>query len=600
MIDLHILFVATPKDGMVWVGEMLSGSGYQSHSLQVNAPSELETALYRQKWDVVFVTPIKNEFPLEQTVAALRRHDLDIPCILLSTGDLQLSLVDVLKIGAHDCVNLRDEGRLVPTVERELVSAALRYNVREQVVTDHLLQEIDQYILNKFGLREVVSRVTQRMVELFDFKLVWIGMKEEGGAIDIVAAAGETEYLKGVTVRWDGQPEGQGTTGTAIRENRPVVLSPESPQFKPWRERAKRFGVHSVLAMPLGIKGEVIGALMLYSQHEDAFDKLTVSRLSAFAARVTVAMLGAQEQQELRLMEMAMSNAANAMFITDREGNIVWLNEALSRISGYAVIEIVGNQPNMFSSGAHDAGFWQAMWREVLAGKAWRGDVVNKNKSGDLYTVTQSISPLSDAAGNTTHFLVVQQDISEKRRLEEEIHYLAYHDVLTELPNRMLFQDRVQQEITHAKRGKTQFAVLFIDLDGFKAVNDTRGHAAGDELLQIVASRLRSCVREGDTVARLGGDEFTILLRGATAGDGLQRVLRKLIKAVAQPCELGEFSASVTASVGVSLYPADAMGVEKLLIHADEAMYQAKQAGKNGYVIYGEDKNDNTSMEWQI
>jgi diguanylate cyclase (GGDEF)-like protein len=161
----------------------------------------------------------------------------------------------------------------------------------------------------------------------------------------------------------------------------------------------------------------------------------------------------------------------------------------------------------------------------------------------------------------------------------------------------MLFQDRVQQEITHAKRGKTQFAVLFIDLDGFKAVNDTRGHAAGDKLLRIIASRLRACVREGDTVARLGGDEFTILLRGAMVGDGLKRVLRKIINEVAQPCDLGEFNANVTASLGVSLYPSDATGVEKLLIHADEAMYQAKQAGKNCYVIYGDERKDNKPLE---
>ena len=596
MIALHILFVATPKDEMVRVIEMLSRSRYATHPLQIHTPSELESALPQRKWDVIFVTPVENEFSLEQTVSALRRYELDIPCIVLLTADTQLSLVEAFKKGAHDCVNLRDEGRLVPTVERELVAAALRYNVREQVVTDHLLQEIDQYILSKFDLNDVVKRVCQRLVDLFDFQLVWIGMKEVCGGIDIVAAAGETAYLEGVAVRWDEQPEGKGTTGTAIRENRPVVLSPDSPQFKPWRERAKKFGVHGVLAMPLGIKGEVIGALMLYSKHEDAFDKLTVSRLSAFAARVTVAMLGAQEQQELRLMHVAMSNAANAMFITNREGNIVWLNEALSRFSGYSIVEIIGNKPNMFSSGKHDDAFWQAMWQEVLAGKAWRGDVVNKNKSGGLYTVNQSISLLSDAAGKATHFLVVQQDISEMRRLQQEIHYMAYHDALTELPNRMLFQDRVQQEITHAKRGKTQFAVLFIDLDGFKAVNDARGHAAGDRLLRIVASRLRACVREGDTVARLGGDEFTILLRGAMAGDGLKRVLRKIIHEVAQPCALGEFNANVTASLGVSLYPADATGVEKLLIHADEAMYQAKQAGKNGYVIYGDENKDNNPL----
>jgi diguanylate cyclase (GGDEF)-like protein/PAS domain S-box-containing protein len=601
MINLRILFVATLKEEMVWVLDMFSKSGYETHPLQVNTPSELEAALPQNKWDVLFITPVKNEYSLEQTVSLLHRCELDIPCIVLLSEDNQIRLIDAFKKGAHDCINLGDEGRLVPTVERELVAAALRYNVREQVVTDHLLQEIDQYILSKYDLNDVVKRVCQRMVQLFDFQLVWIGMKEDDGGIDIIAAAGETDYLKGLVVRWDDRPEGRGTTGTAIRENRPVVLSPDSPQFKPWRERAKKFGVHGVLAMPLGIRGEVIGALMLYSEHEDAFDKLTVSRLSAFAARVTVAMLAAQEQQELRLMQVAMSNAANAMFITNREGQIVWMNEALTNFSGYSMMELVGRQPHIFNSGQHNPDFWKSMWTEILAGHAWRGDVLNRNKNGELYTVTQSVSPLVDALGRVTHFLVVQQDISEKRKLEEEIHYLAYHDVLTELPNRMLFQDRVQQEITHAKRGQTQFAVLFIDLDGFKAVNDTRGHAAGDKLLRIVASRLRSCVREGDTVARLGGDEFTILLREVIAGEGLNRVLHKIIKAVAEPYELGEFKANVTASLGVSLYPFDATGVEKLLIHADEAMYQAKQAGKNCYAIYGEEQNgNNASLEWQI
>lgn len=600
MMALHILFVATPTDEMAWVVDMLRESGYETNPQQIDTPAALEVALPQRKWDVLFVTPVPDEFSLEQTVAALRSHDLDIPCIVLLREGSQFNLVEAFKKGAHDCIYQKDAGRLVPTVERELVAATLRYNVREQVVTDHLLQEIDQYILSKYDLSNVVRRVSQRMVELFDFKLVWIGMKEEGGVIDIVASAGEKAYLDGVVVRWDDQPEGRGTTGTAIRENRPVVLKTDSHQFKPWRERAQRFGMHSVLAMPLGIKGEVIGALMLYSSDGEAFDKLTVSRLSVFAARVTVAMIVAQEHQDLRLMEMAMSNASNAMFITDREGRIVWLNEALTRFSGYSMLELLGKQPHIFNSGQHKPEFWKGMWKQILDGQAWRGDVLNRNKNGELYTVTQSVSTLADAFGRVTHFLVVQQDISEKRKLEEEIHYLAYHDVLTELPNRMLFQDRVQQEITHAKRGKTQFAVLFIDLDGFKTVNDTRGHAAGDKLLRIIASRLRACVREGDTVARLGGDEFTILLRGATVGEGLKRVLRKIIKAVAQPCELGEFNANVTASLGVSLYPADATGVEKLLIHADEAMYQAKQAGKNCYVIYGEEESGNALLESQM
>lgn len=597
MIDLQILFVATPADEKKSVLAALRKNGYASHARQVNNPSALESALSQKKWDVLFVTPVPHEFSIEQSIAALQRHELDIPCIVLLPDDYPLNLSEVRKLGAHDCISHADHQRLVPTVERELVAATLRYNVREQVVTDHLLQEIDQYILRKYDQQNVVRRVCQRMVELFDFRLVWIGMKEVGGEVDIAAAAGVSDYLDGLEVRWDDTPLGRGTTGEAIRENRPVVLHSNSPQFIPWRERAEQYGIRSTLAVPLGINGEVLGVLMMYSNHDDTFDKLTVGRLSAFAARVSVAMLGAQEQQELRLMEVAMSNAANAMFISDSDGRVQWLNDALCRFSGYSVAEIMGSNPGLFNSGKHDNSFWREMWDTILSGKPWRGDIINRNKSGELYTVTQSISPLFNDKGKLTHFLAVQQDISEKRRLEEQIHYLAYHDTLTDLPNRMLFQDRVQQEISLAKRDKSQFAVLFIDLDGFKAVNDTRGHSAGDKLLKIIAGRLRSSVREGDTVARLGGDEFTILLRGMAQGEALERVLSKLIISVAQPCDLGEFTCSVTASIGISIYPGDASGVEKLLIRADEAMYQAKQAGKNCYVCYGQQQAVGSFLE---
>jgi diguanylate cyclase (GGDEF)-like protein/PAS domain S-box-containing protein len=586
MIDLHILFVATPAGDKRSVLAALRNNGYVPHAKQVSHPSALESALLQKKWDVLFVTPVSQEFSIEQTIAALRRHQLDIPCIVLLTDDIRLTLSDAMRLGAHDCLGHVDRQRLVPTVERELVAATLRYNVREQVVTDHLLQEIDQYILHKYDLQAVVSLVCQRLVELFNFRLVWIGMKEPGGVIDMAASAGASDYLDGLEVRWDDTPLGRGTTGTAIRENRPVVLHTQSPQLDPWRKRAELHGMRSILAIPLGIQGDVIGALMMCSESDNTFDKLTVSRLSAFAARVTVAMLGAHEQQQLRLMEAAMSNAANAMFITDCDGKVQWMNEALSRYSGYTAEEIMEHDPTLFNSGKHDAAFWKEMWDTLRAGKPWRGDIINRNKSGELFTVMQIVSPLFNDKGNLTHFLAVQQDISEKRRLEEEIHYLAYHDTLTDLPNRMLFQDRVQLEISQAKRGKSQFAILFIDLDGFKEVNDTLGHSTGDKLLQIVAARLRSSVREGDTVARLGGDEFTIMLRNIAPGEGMERVLGKIIKSVSQPCEFGKHDANVTASIGISLYPSDAADVEKMLIHADEAMYLAKQMGKNRYVFY--------------
>ena len=327
----------------------------------------------------------------------------------------------------------------------------------------------------------------------------------------------------------------------------------------------------------------------MYSPQENTFDKLTISRLSAFAGRVTVAMRGAQEQQELRLMHAAMSNAANGMFICRRDGTIEWQNEALSRFSGYVTEEITGANPRIFNSGQHDLAFWSTLWTTILKGEHWRGEIVNRNKKGELYTVAQSISPLFNDKGELTHFLAVQQDISEKKRLEEEIHYLAYHDPLTHLPNRMLFRDRVQQAVAQAQRTGSKLAVMFVDLDGFKAVNDMHGHSSGDCLLVEVAERIRLCVRAGDTVARLGGDEFTVLLRDVKDMDSIETVARKLLDIAVQPYALdSEVPVSVSFSIGIGVYPEDGDNFDALLSHADQAMYEAKQGGKNRYVFCSE------------
>lgn len=583
MKEIRILFVGVCDSDVESVSSSMQAGQRKLICLPVIDAASLDDLLLNQRWDVLFVSDVEDGRVVKESIAALHRNGKDIPCIVLVDGHSKMSLSKAIEYGAHDCLNMGDADRIFQTVVRESGAAALRHNVREQIITDFLLQEIDHYILNSYALGTMAEKICQRLAELFEFKLACIGMKKSGGEVEVVAASGEVNRLAGMKLRWDDSDAGQQAIGLAIRENRSVVLG-KSDSFQ---VSQNDFAVCKTMAIPLGIESDVIGALMMCSDNERDFDELAVRRLTAFAARVTVALLSAQETQELRLMEAAMSNAANAMFITDREGFIIWMNAELNRFSGYGFEEIIGKHASLFSKEQGQDGYWSEAWKVVESGKPWRGDVVNTHKTGSLYTVMQSISPLFDQHHDITHFLVVQQDISDRQRLEEEIHYLAYHDMLTNLPNRMLFQDRVQQEIVHSKRNKAKFAVVFIDLDGFKEVNDTRGHAGGDKLLQTIAKRLRTCLREGDTVARLGGDEFTILLTGMEQGEGLERVLSKIIKSVSQPCPLGEFTASVTASIGVSLYPGDASGVEKLLLHADAAMYQAKQAGKNRFVLYG-------------
>ncbi|TAN76359.1 MAG: sensor domain-containing diguanylate cyclase, partial [Gallionella sp.] len=276
----------------------------------------------------------------------------------------------------------------------------------------------------------------------------------------------------------------------------------------------------------------------------------------------------------------------NAMLIATRDGLAKWHNEALCKFSGYSAEEIMNQNPRMFGAGQRDQGLWADMWQTILAGNHWRGEITNRRKDGFLYTVIQNVSPILNDPGEITHFLAVQQDVSRQKALERKIQHLAQHDGLTGLPNRGLFLDRIQQAIIQSQRTGAQFVLLFIDLDGFKDVNDIYGHSAGDHLLCLVAERLRACVRGGDTVARLGGDEFTVLLLNVGSVADVEMIVNKSLLCLATPYDMGGYSVTVTASIGICLYPEHATEVEKLLSCADKAMYRAKQSGKNNYKFH--------------
>jgi diguanylate cyclase (GGDEF)-like protein/PAS domain S-box-containing protein len=586
-IPLNILFVAIPEDEVAKIQALLQADGYSPRAQRAEDIPQFEQALPHHP--DVLICGLSTQFSVAHLVAMLQERSLDIPLIVFSSDTSGESLLGAMRSGARDYVFAEHPERLLLAIQRELAAAAQRANQRELVVSDFLLQEIDHFILQGNDLDALTARICRRIVELFDFKLVWIGLKRSDGLVERQAAAGELGYLDGEVERWDDTPEGNGAAGQAIRTGQPVVLPPDSPDFEPWRERAERFGIKGILALPLLAQGRPFGALMLYCARAEMLHDAAVQRLTSFASRITVAMLVAQEQQELRLLRAAMSNASNAMFITDLDGSIEWMNDALLQYSHYTVDELLGQNPRIFGSGEHDEAFWRDMWQAIKAGNSWRGDVVNSDKSGKLYIVSQNVSPLFNSSGELTHFLAIQQDISDKKRLEEEVRFLAYHDSLTGLPNRMLFEDRVQQAVVRAERYGQKMAVMFIDLDGFKQVNDTYGHARGDELLIQVAERMKNVVRSADTVARLAGDEFTVLLQDVPGREGVHEVARKLLNAVAEPYDLGlDHSVSVTVSIGVSTYPMNGEDFDALLSHSDQAMYTAKSGGKNRIVFFGD------------
>ena len=295
--------------------------------------------------------------------------------------------------------------------------------------------------------------------------------------------------------------------------------------------------------------------------------------------------------EQIQLFEKVFVNANEAILISDANNNILAVNPAFTAISGYTAEEVKGKNPRILASGLMDADFYQKMWASLATTGKWQGEIVDRRKDGEIYAEWLSVSALRNDDGQLTHYVALLTDISERKAAEERMNFLAQHDILTSLPNRILFLDRLQQAITYAERQQNNVAVLFLDLDRFKNVNDTLGHHIGDLLLQEAARRIRLCVRNSDTVSRQGGDEFVIMLPNLDDLGDIVQVVDKVIESIAKPYNLNGHIMHLTTSVGVSVYPGDGSDSEMLIRNADTAMYQAKDAGRNDYRFFTQEMN---------
>jgi diguanylate cyclase (GGDEF)-like protein/PAS domain S-box-containing protein len=272
--------------------------------------------------------------------------------------------------------------------------------------------------------------------------------------------------------------------------------------------------------------------------------------------------------------------------LTTPQGLIVDVNPAFSRITGYPREAVLGQNPRLLSSGRQDDGFYQQMWQTLREHGVWQGEIWNRRRDGQTYPELLTISAVYDQAGAVSHYLGVFSDISVLKQQEARLQRLAYHDALTELPNRVLLADRMQQAMAQARRSERLLGVCYLDLDGFKPVNDQYGHQMGDRVLVALAARLRQLVHGGDTVARLGGDEFVVLFTELHSPEQCARALQALLHEIALPLALDGMTLQLTASIGATLYPYDDGDADTLLRHADQAMYQAKQRGRNCYQLF--------------
>ena len=483
------------------------------------------------------------------------------------------------------CFPVTDAGGKV--VQLAVYAANITGQRRAQAI-EHLLHDIDQSVLDGHGIPEILQLACLRLTEMFGLRLAWVGRKHADGTVLLVASAGAAQAYRNELfregLRWDGPNGAQVPACAVIRNGEPVLISDADPVFANWSAMAGGHGLRSMLGLPLRRRGEIYGVLAVYGPAADTFrSEQLATHLRDIANRLSLAVELASGHQELRLLSAALSSAGNSVFITDRSGRIQWANESFARASGWSVAELLGQTPRVIRSGRHDADYYRDLWTRILAGEVWRSETVERRKDGSLYTVLQTVTPIRDERGEVTHFVSIHEDITEKKHAEERVQYLAHHDPLTDLPNRPLFYSELEQLLRMADRNSHKVALLYLDLDRFKPVNDLLGHAAGDELLRQVAQRLRESLRASDVVARIGGDEFTVTLPyvEATDGAGVERVAAKIISAIGQPFTLAAGEVQIGVSIGIACYPADAGSADALMHAADDAMYAAKAVGRN-------------------
>ena len=289
-------------------------------------------------------------------------------------------------------------------------------------------------------------------------------------------------------------------------------------------------------------------------------------------------------EARLRLASSIMESTSEGILVTDERGSIIAVNPAFSHITGYSAGEAIGNKPSLLKSDHHPPSFYEELWNELLNEGRWKGEIWNRHKNGTAYPILQTINRIAPRDGMPACYASVFHDITALHLASERFQYLAFHDPLTGLPNRALFHDRLAHAIERARRDGLQLAVIFIDLDGFKEINDRLGHDIGDLLLREIAQRIRSRVRRAtDTVARFGGDEFLVLMEDIKGPNHCEDLAAELIAEISLPLELHAHDISVGASVGLVRFPEDSVDPGELVKYADIAMYAAKAAGKNRF-----------------
>ena len=461
---------------------------------------------------------------------------------------------------------------------------------------------------------DLLNSICRLIVEIGGYQFAWIGMAQDDPDKTVQPVAqfgGAGDILSRIRISWSDDPFGRGPTGTSVRTGTTQVNQdfPANITASRWRDWALQHGFRASIALPLRGESRVLGALTIFASESNAFDQAEIELLEDLAQNIAYGLKSLRTRatseafaDQLRKLSLIVEQGPESIVITNLNAQIEYVNEAFVRNTGYSRDEVIGRNPRILQSQNTPRESYATLWVSLTQGLPWSGDFYNRRKDGSEYVERAIIAPIRDATGAITHYMALKEDITERKIAEDRIEHLAFYDQLTDLPNRRMLLDRLQSALSAASQQNQIGAVLYIDLDNFKTINDTRGHHVGDQVLKHVATRLTECTSPGDTVARLGGDDFLVLLvdlppytdvATRLAGERAERMLRSL----RAPMTSEGVQCQTTASIGIVLWGLREDTSENILKQVDMAMYAAKAAGRNTFRFFDRRMQEVVSAE---
>lgn len=548
-LDILVIEDNDADYGLV-VHELAKGGREGGRRKRIQSKAELAAALAEGPWDLALSDYRLPAMRFEDALADIHTANPEIPVILV-TGTLgDERAVAMLKLGVADVVHKDNLSRLNAMVDRCLREAAER---RAADAALKAARTFNEAIIASAHHGVVVYNpdLTFRLWNPYMERLTgWLSPEVVGRLPEEVFP-----ILK--------ESERHAQIRAAIDGAGPIVTEFECQLLR----RGRRAWISTTTTALRDGMGEVIGA---------------VSTVADITERK-------EAEHSLQLAAKVFTNTSESIIVTDSHGIIVEVNDSFTRVTGWRRDEVIGKTPRILRSNRHSANFYGGMWRELTQLGSWSGEIWNRRRNGESYPQILTISAVRDVEGNVQNYVGLANDITQIKEHERRLEHMAYHDVLTDLPNRLLLADRMRQGIAQANRTGNHLAVVYLDLDGFKEINDAHGHIIGDGFLVALTRKLRPVLRESDTLARVGGDEFVAVLTGIEQPRDCEPVLSRLLEAAAEPVEVDGLTLRVTASVGVAIHPTDGDEADLLLRRADQAMYLAKQFGKGRYQLFDAD-----------